>query len=44
MSDTAPQTWMHPGAFFALLLVALPLCIYLPTHWVLGKLFHRGQA
>lgn len=41
MSDTEPQTWMPPNAFFALLLVALPLCIYLPTHLVLARLFGR---
>ena len=41
MSDTEPQKWMHPNAFFALLLVALPFCIYLPTHLVLARLFCR---
>jgi len=44
MSDTEPQKWMPPNAFFALLLVALPLCIYLPTHCVLGWLFNQRQA
>jgi hypothetical protein len=44
MSEQEPQTWMPQNAFFALLMVALPLCIYLPTHWLLGKLFYRSQA
>lgn len=37
-SDKEPQTWMPPQAWFALLLAALPLGIYLPTHLLLSKL------
>lgn len=44
MSEKGPQTWMPQNAFFALLLVALPLVIYLPTHWILDKVFHKGQV
>jgi hypothetical protein len=34
-----PQTWMHPGLWLAALMVGLPVCLYLPTHLVLSRLF-----
>ncbi|HYH65842.1 MAG TPA: hypothetical protein VD866_14180, partial [Urbifossiella sp.] len=34
-----PQTWMPPLAWFALLMVGLPLLVYLPTHRVLKRVF-----
>jgi hypothetical protein len=37
MNDKAPQTWMHPHAWFALLFAALPVVVYLPTHWLLKR-------
>lgn len=37
-SDHAPQAFMPPPAFLVLLLVAMPLCIFLPTHAVLKRL------
>lgn len=43
-SDKEPQSWMPPLAWFATLLVALPTLIYLPTHFILGKLFRREPA
>jgi hypothetical protein len=33
-----PQTWMPPGAFLALMMVALPLLLFLPTHFLLAWL------
>jgi hypothetical protein len=35
------QTWMAPGVWLALLMVALPLLIYLPTHLVLRAVSAR---
>jgi hypothetical protein len=35
----AAQTWMAPHLYFALLLVAFPLCLYLPAHLILRALF-----
>jgi hypothetical protein len=32
------QTWLHPWWWLALLMIALPLCVYLPTHLVLDRL------
>jgi len=32
LNDKGPQSWMHPHAFFALMLFALPLLIWIPTH------------
>ena len=38
------QTWMAPGVWLVLLMVALPLLIYLPTHLMLRALdARRGQ-
>ena len=31
-SDAAPQRWMHPMLFLVLLMAAMPLCIFWPTH------------
>jgi hypothetical protein len=35
--DTAAQTWMPPLAWLALVMFALPLALYLPTHWILRR-------
>lgn len=45
-SDAHPQEWMPPLAWFALIMVALPVVIFLPTHCVLNRFFGqaRGQA
>lgn len=39
MNDQAPQGWMPGWAWFGLLLVALPVLIYLPTHYVLARIW-----
>jgi hypothetical protein len=54
MSETAPQTWMHPLAWLACLMIGLPLLMFLPTHYALrwwqertsmwGSQSHRDQA
>lgn len=36
-SDAHPQSWMHPLAWLALLMVGLPLLFYWPAHWVLKR-------
>lgn len=41
-SDKAPQTWMAPGAFFALMLLGLPALVFLPTHAVLRRMFRAA--
>jgi len=33
-----PQTWMNPHLWVLLLMVALPICFYLPTHLALTRL------
>jgi len=38
-NNTAPQTWMTQPLYIALLMAVLPLCIFLPTHLVLVRLF-----
>lgn len=37
--DEEAQTWMPPLAWLVLLMVALPLVVYLPTHLVLKRVF-----
>lgn len=37
LNDTAPQTWMPPLAWLALVLIATPLLVYLPTHLALRR-------
>jgi hypothetical protein len=39
LSDAHAQTWMPPGLYLALLMLALPVVLFLPTHLVLRKLF-----
>lgn len=36
-SDTAAQTWMHPWAWLALLMIALPALLFVPTHLALSR-------
>jgi hypothetical protein len=43
-SDAAAQTWMPANAYFALLLVAFPLVLYLPAHLLLCRLFPPPAA
>lgn len=44
LSDSAAQTWMPQYAWFALMLTALPLVIYAPTHLVLKRVFNFSKA
>jgi hypothetical protein len=43
LSYEKAQTWMHPWLWLAGLLIGLPVCLYLPTHLVLGKVFPRRK-
>jgi hypothetical protein len=36
-----PQRWMPPWMYLGLLMLLFPLCVYLPTHLLLSKLFDR---
>ncbi|MFO0864940.1 MAG: hypothetical protein U0744_09860 [Gemmataceae bacterium] len=44
MSDETPQTWMHPTAWFALLVIGLPLGIFMPTHLALRSAFPKPHG
>lgn len=37
-SDTEPQHWMNPHLWVTTLILAMPLCLYLPTHFLLRRL------
>ena len=41
LSNQAPQEWAPPAVYVALLLLVLPVGLYLPTHWLLRRLFSR---
>lgn len=41
--DKKPQSWMSPNLYFLLVLTALPLLVYLPTHLVLRRAFRPRQ-
>lgn len=38
-----PQTWMPGPLYLLLLMIVIPVFVYLPTHYLLGKLF-TGSA
>src|SRR2546426_6523706 len=38
------QTWMAPGWYLALQMAFWPIVIYLPTHWVLSKLWAEPRS
>ncbi|MEX0728164.1 MAG: hypothetical protein WD065_17985 [Planctomycetaceae bacterium] len=39
--ESAPQTWVPPLAFLAIMMTALPLIVFAPTHVFLAKVFGR---
>jgi hypothetical protein len=43
-SDEEPQTWMPPLAWLALLMIAQPLVVFLPTHLVLKRVYRRASS
>ena len=42
-SNSAPQKWLPPLQYLGLLLIALPLLIFLPTHLLLTRFFPKAQ-
>jgi hypothetical protein len=44
LNEQQPQTWMAPGLYFVLVMIAFPLLLFLPAHWILLKLFGRGGS
>jgi hypothetical protein len=44
MSQRGPQTWMPPSAYFGLLMVGLPICVFLPTHLILRRVLCRSRV
>jgi hypothetical protein len=39
-----PQQWMPPDWYFTLLVAAMPLVIYLPSHLLFGRLFGKRET
>lgn len=37
LNDQAPQTWMPQPVFFVVMLLALPMLIWWPTHWLMAR-------
>ena len=44
LADDKPQEWLDPNAWFAGLLIILPLLVWWPTHLLLGWLFPKPAA
>jgi hypothetical protein len=44
LSDDAPQTWLPPWLYFSTLLLALPVLIFVPSHFALQRLFRDRTA
>ena len=44
LSDQEPQSWAHPTAYVALLLLTLAVGLYLPAHLLLRRLFGRNRG
>ena len=42
-STAGPQEWMPPLAYLGLLMVALPLLLFWPTHLMLMRAFGRPE-
>lgn len=42
--DTAAQTWMHPWAWLAVLMLGLPVFLFTPTHFLLQWLYGDRHA
>lgn len=38
-SDSAPQQWLPPLLYLGLLMLALPVLVFWPTHWLLQRFF-----
>jgi hypothetical protein len=43
LSDERPQQWMPPLAYLGLLMVGLPICMFLPTHLILRRVFRNSE-
>jgi hypothetical protein len=38
-SGEQPQTWIAPGLWLLLMMAVYPVCVYLPSHFVLRRVF-----
>jgi len=43
LSNAGPQDWMHPLTYLALMMVALPIGAFLPTHLLLRGVFRASD-
>jgi hypothetical protein len=41
LSDTEPQHWMAPGLWIIGLMILLPLLLYVPVHFMLGRVMPK---
>jgi hypothetical protein len=44
LTDAHPQEWMSSQAWFALIMIGLPVVIFLPTHYLLNRFFGRSPV
>jgi hypothetical protein len=43
LSDYAPQHWVPPAAWFAGLMIGLPLLVFVPTHLLLARIVPKAS-
>ena len=43
LNDEKPQQWMPPLAYLGLLVVGLPMCMFMPTHLILRRVFSAAN-
>lgn len=44
LSDAKPQQWMPPLVYLGLMMIILPICLFLPTHLVLRRVFRESHV
>ena len=44
LDDAKPQSWMSAGAYLATLMGALPILFFVPTHFLLNRVFRKTRS
>jgi hypothetical protein len=42
-SGEHPQTWVAPGLWLAFMMIVYPVCVFFPTHLLIGLLFRKRR-
>jgi hypothetical protein len=44
LSDNVAQNWVSPHVWLAGLMVGMPLLLFAPVHWLLGRIAPKGET